>query len=264
MKTLLYLLFTLPTIVARATPPPDAADVVFPATPQIEREIKMNGKPSIRGKLLLYAPARIHIEKADGSLVAVPPLMIDRAELNHFPNTVLAPPVDSSTEVIHEEAAKKFKRTIETLEEENRANRQELTRLFFENEALKQTNARFTATFVKSVERKSSLPAPNSPSRPAAPEVRWRQLAKYTGIGGQSTAPFTITGSEWRLRWTCSAQDVFGGFLSVSSRGTDNILLVNIPEPGSDTSYVRGKGRFSLEVTSTGMAWTLIVEEAAP
>jgi hypothetical protein len=222
----------------------------------------MNGKPPMRGKLLFYAPARIHIEKPDGLIVPVPPADLDPTELKNFPSPVLA--LDPTGEVSSEEVALKLKQSMENLENENRLNRQELTRLMFENSALKETNTRFQAQFVQLVERKPSSGSTKPKSSQNPPPTIWRQLARYTGTGRQHTTPFTISGSEWRLRWSCTPQDNFGGFLSVSAQGNQRTLLVNTVEPGNNISYVSGKGRFSLEIASVGMGWTLVVEEAVP
>jgi hypothetical protein len=168
--------FILPALIARAAPP-DVADFIFPATPQTVRDIKMIGKPPLHGKLLFYAPARIHIEKTDGSVVPVPPSEIDPAELKHFPNSALPLFADSLGEARSERAAQKSN-SMESLEAENRINRQELARLLFENIALKETNSRYNTQFVKSVERKPSPGVTKSQSSKSPPNVLWRQLAR--------------------------------------------------------------------------------------
>jgi hypothetical protein len=263
VKILLHLLFVCSALDVSAAEN-KASDFIFPLGPQSERDIKLNSKPPIRGKLLLYSPARIHIEKTNGTIILVRPSELDKSELKRFPESAQFLFAESPQSPVAEDSTPKLRAIVEDLEAEKQLNLRELTQLRAENTALKQTNARFESHFTRSPERRPSLPVAKSPANSPSTASQWRQLAKYSGTGQQETIPFTITARQWRLRWTCANQKDGPGFLSVAARGPGDILLVNTIHPGTDVCYLRDRGRFNLTIASEGMAWTLIVEEAVP
>ena len=142
---------------------------------------------------------------------------------------------------------------VEKLETENRINRKELGRLHRENRFLSDVNNRLSERSLPSAER----PAPQSPAK-----GKWRVVARFNGNGKQITAPFTIIGKEWRIRWRASRTDSIGCFFAVTARmGEDDKLLVNTNRPGEELSYGRGVGRGNLDVDAIFAAWEIDVEE---
>lgn len=149
------------------------------------------------------------------------------------------------------------------LEAENRSMRVELGRLRLQNVALAETNVRLHARYLARVELASRNVVEASFDRPAEP-VRWREVARFSGVGLQNTAPFVIAGEQWRVRWTCRPPEGNATFFAIFAGGPQEILLANTFERSAATSYGRGRGKFSLDVVTAGMKWTIVVEEAVP
>lgn len=96
----------------------------------------------------------------------------------------------------------------------------------------------------------------------AAQKAQWRRVALFSGDGRQVTAPFVITGGEWRVRWIARQTDAVGCHFAVTATGGRyDQLLVNTNKPGRETSYGKGTGRFSLEVSAVFASWDILVEE---
>lgn len=92
----------------------------------------------------------------------------------------------------------------------------------------------------------------------------WRTVRSWSGSGIKETETFAVTSREWRVNWR-SANEPFpnAGILQIFVNDEDGNMvtfLANKQGPGSDVSYVRGKGRFYLHINSANVDWNVTVE----
>lgn len=115
-------------------------------------------------------------------------------------------------------------------------------------------------------------PGTNTNATPAANDTPSGQISHtYHGPGNLKTDPITITGSSWKMTWTCDP-DSFDGLpwnFSVSLYHTDGTFLepyaINeICSPGiTSGSKVEYRGdTFYLEILAEGN-WSLNIQEAS-
>ena len=79
-----------------------------------------------------------------------------------------------------------------------------------------------------------------------------------------TTGNFTISGSEWRIRWQCQCLGN-GSYLEIMVLDADKDSFVKDIVPRyylEDVSYLEGPGRFYLKIGVVGQVnWTIYVEE---
>ena len=79
-----------------------------------------------------------------------------------------------------------------------------------------------------------------------------------------TTGNFTISGSEWRIRWQCQRLGN-GSYLEIMVLDADKDGFVKDIVPRyylEDVSYLEGPGRFYLKIGVVGQVnWTIYVEE---
>jgi len=79
-----------------------------------------------------------------------------------------------------------------------------------------------------------------------------------------TTGNFTISGSEWRIRWQCQRLGN-GSYLEIMVLDADKDSFVKDIVPRyylEDVSYLEGPGRFYLKIGVVGQVnWTIYVEE---
>ncbi|MFC2050506.1 lamin tail domain-containing protein [Chloroflexota bacterium] len=106
-----------------------------------------------------------------------------------------------------------------------------------------------------------------SPPEQTADEVEWSIVQIFTGKESETTPPFHISGTEWRIFWTADAQSpeyaVFDIF--VYPQGKEAVLtkLVSYSEgTSSDTVYIyEGGCDYYLKVIAANLSnWTITVE----
>lgn len=98
-------------------------------------------------------------------------------------------------------------------------------------------------------------------------QEEWVTVKTFSGKGDKTTAPFTISGSKWRVSWTVKADDpeyaAFGFF--VYPEGETAIYVESISQDGvgSDTTYIyQGNDRFYIAVLAANLkSWTIKVED---
>ena len=100
---------------------------------------------------------------------------------------------------------------------------------------------------------------------PAPAEKKWVQVKSWSGSAMKTTENFTITGSEWRINWTCDPEDGSISVFQIFPRNKDKTQLeiaANKMGKGSDTNYRHeGAGTYNLVIGSEGAKWTVNVEE---
>lgn len=99
-------------------------------------------------------------------------------------------------------------------------------------------------------------------------QEEWVKVQTFTGQGDKTTAPFHISGSEWRINWTAVPESPeFGGFgFFVYPEGETASYVESIDTPhgsGSDTTYIyEGKGNFYVKVFAANeSSWTIEIED---
>jgi hypothetical protein len=87
----------------------------------------------------------------------------------------------------------------------------------------------------------------------------------WKGSGAKDTESFDVRSREWRITWETSNEPFAnaGIFQIYVHNDKDELvsLAANKQGTGSDTSYVRGRGRFYLKINSANVDWSVIVED---
>ena len=102
-------------------------------------------------------------------------------------------------------------------------------------------------------------------------EKRWVSVVMFRGEDYAqnnnyrlTTGNFTISGSEWRIRWQCQHLGN-GSYLEIMVLDADKDSFVKDIVPRyylEDVSYLEGPGRFYLKIGVVGQVnWTIYVEE---
>jgi hypothetical protein len=95
--------------------------------------------------------------------------------------------------------------------------------------------------------------------------VEWRVVKTWAGTGMKETESFEVASREWRINWSMTDPTFKGaGILQICVHNENDQLVslaANTNNPGSDTSYVRGKGRFYLKISSANCKWKVTVED---
>jgi len=102
-------------------------------------------------------------------------------------------------------------------------------------------------------------------------EKRWVSVVMFRGEDYAqnnnyrlTTGNFTISGSEWRIRWQCQRLGN-GSYLEIMVLDADKDSFVKDIVPRyylEDVSYLEGPGRFYLKIGVVGQVnWTIYVEE---
>lgn len=106
------------------------------------------------------------------------------------------------------------------------------------------------------------------PTPPPAPikkkPARWREVAAWSGSDNKNTETFTVNSHEWRIRWDSKPNKSVGGNFSVflyTEKGKMKSLVVNASGASSDSSIMRGKGSYYLDISSLFSDYAIIVEE---
>jgi hypothetical protein len=114
----------------------------------------------------------------------------------------------------------------------------------------------------------SQTPPEVSPPEQTADEVEWRAVQIFAGKESETTSPFYISGTEWRIFWTAEAQSseyaVFDVF--VYPQDKEGVLTKRISYSGdtsSDTVYIyEGGCDYYLKVIAANLNnWTITVED---
>ena len=138
------------------------------------------------------------------------------------------------------------------------------------NKNLKETNQQLQEQIKEQVEPKNNQPQPtNEPVR----EKEWQNVKTFEGDGDtdQTTANFTIIGSEWRVRWWYiqdipNSTSIFGGNIYTKDRKRVGSWTGTEPSKTATDfreTYVKtGPGEYYLKIVggNTG-AWEVDVEE---
>ena len=99
-------------------------------------------------------------------------------------------------------------------------------------------------------------------------EEGWSTVKTFTGIESTNTAPFNISGTEWRVIWTIDAQTpeyaVFD--ILVCPQDKPGIITKKISHSKgtiSDTVYIyEGKGEYYIKIIAANLnKWTVTMEE---
>lgn len=102
-----------------------------------------------------------------------------------------------------------------------------------------------------------------TPAPAPAPVAQWTKVASWSGSSTKNTENFTVTGSEWRIVWTCTAPST-GGIFQIYTYGKGQDLIgvaANQQGNGSDISYQHeGAGSYHLTI-NTMDKYTVTIEQ---
>lgn len=114
------------------------------------------------------------------------------------------------------------------------------------------TGVEVVEAILKSAEQRSS---------DATPQPKWTQIKRWTGKGNRQTETFEVKNSEWQIEWNATNENMFG-FLGVylyKENGGLVSLPVNQTGEGSGSTFVRGAGRYYLDVNGANIDWEIKV-----
>ena len=227
----------------------EVTEFIFPATSQSIREISMESAPSIRGKILFYVPARVAIEKEDGSIVTVQPIQLAESELKLFPSTA------HSTLAGMGEKFESLRGNIATAQQSSEsamaAGKAAIVAFNAHNVELAKRVTRIEVLEKEVTELKNEI------ARKTAANGGWRDVAIFRGSGSQKSDTFTVTAKQWRARWRSAGRiDVY--FYAPGGRSYEEHF--SSPEATKDTmGYAYKPGTFYLE-TNSSAAWEVVIE----
>ncbi len=95
----------------------------------------------------------------------------------------------------------------------------------------------------------------------------WQIIGSWSGRGNAQLETFTVEKSTWRVRWETKNETAPGtGILKVTANsgdsGRERVEVLDVKGVGKDIEYIsESPYRYYLVVTSSGIDWTLIVEE---
>lgn len=138
------------------------------------------------------------------------------------------------------------------------------------NKNLKETNQQLQEQIKEKVESTNNQPQPTKEPEKAK---EWQLVKEYSGDGDtdQTTANFTITGSEWRVRWWYiqdipNSTSIFGGNIYTKDRKRVGSWTGTEPSKTATDfreTYVKtGLGEYYLKIVGGNTsAWEVDVEE---
>lgn len=90
----------------------------------------------------------------------------------------------------------------------------------------------------------------SQPDQPAPATPTYQLIATYSGSGPKQFEPFTITGSRFKIEYSCGG-DLCQAFL-YKDNGSLKALVMNSGDPVSDVTIQYGKGSYYLDSNSIG------------
>jgi hypothetical protein len=105
------------------------------------------------------------------------------------------------------------------------------------------------------------VPAPPAPVSPPIIEKQWVTVKSWSGNGIKRTENFTITGSEWRVKWKSDGNN--GIFILIPYKGDSSLApIASTLKQGSDISYIHeGNGIYNISINAANTDWAIEVEE---
>lgn len=110
-----------------------------------------------------------------------------------------------------------------------------------------------------------------SAAQSATPEVsddqseddtpRWRTIKEWAGKGNKQTETFEVTNHEWQLEWAATNERVIGffGVMLYKANGQYVSMPINQTGEGGGSTYVRGAGKYYLDITAANLDWEIRV-----
>lgn len=90
---------------------------------------------------------------------------------------------------------------------------------------------------------------------------RWITIKRWSGKGNRQTETFEISNDEWQIEWSATNEEFFG-FLVVhlyKENGRFVSIPVNQTGEGNGSTYVRGAGRYYLDIQGANIDWEIRV-----
>jgi hypothetical protein len=126
------------------------------------------------------------------------------------------------------------------------------------------TTPRTTAVSERAQEREGDSPA----AVPTASGPEWETIGEWSGSGAKGTEKFSVTGGQWRIRWTARDTSGFGGglmqvFAYKEGQELPSAIPINTQVTGeaSDVSYIQEKGTFWLQCNCANVRWSMTAEQ---
>jgi hypothetical protein len=83
-----------------------------------------------------------------------------------------------------------------------------------------------------------------------AADAKWHKVDTFKGKGSKHTETFTIPDKEWKVSWKAAGKGVFQIYLHEESGDLKDVVAATTA-PSTDSSVMRGAGKFYLMINST-------------
>jgi len=114
----------------------------------------------------------------------------------------------------------------------------------------------------------NQTPPETSPPEQTTNEAEWSIVQTFTGKESETTPPFHISGTEWRISWTADVQSPEHAIFDIlvypqDKAGVFTKRISYLEDTSSDTVYIYGGGRdYYLKVFAANLSnWTIMVED---
>jgi hypothetical protein len=119
-----------------------------------------------------------------------------------------------------------------------------------------------TKTITGEIKPKFSTTQPTTTETKTIPVNTWHEIARWQGKSIKNTETFHIPSNEWRISWSTKPGeygDMNFQIIVYSSGGNMVSVAANVIGEDADSSVMRGKGDYYLEIIS-GQPYIIIVE----
>jgi len=121
-----------------------------------------------------------------------------------------------------------------------------------------------TATPTAKATVKATAKATSKPTAKATTATKtWKTVTTFKGSSTKTTAKFTVTSNEWRIRWTTApvSADMSFSVVLFDKDGEIITVVANVIGKGSDESYVYQSGVYYLQIITGAQNYDITVEQ---
>ena len=112
-----------------------------------------------------------------------------------------------------------------------------------------------------------SLQVPTVAPSSSVHSGEWHKVASWSGSGIKSTEAFSVSGRQWRVKWSFRSSSDIGAIMQIFVEKPGEDLPIGLAanttneRGGADVSYFDGPGEFRLNMNCANADWKVEVEE---
>ena len=110
-------------------------------------------------------------------------------------------------------------------------------------------------------DKSRSQTTPETAQNAPQAEKSYQQVFSFGGSGGKKSEPFTITGSRFKIKYTCSNTTICSAMLYKPGKQVPEGIIVNTNEPVSAETIFYGSGEYYIEASMMVGNFTMTVED---